>query len=64
MDGNLTIHGVTQPEHLSVTIKGDTSHPIYHAVGQIDRHAFGMSVTRLDPTIGNNADITLDITLK
>ena len=64
MDGNLTIHGVTQPEHLSVTIGGDAAHPTYHAIGKIDRHAFGMAVTRMDPTIGATADITLDVTLK
>ncbi len=64
MDGNLTIHGVTQPEQLNVTISGSTTNPSYHANGQIDRHAFGMTRTRLDPTIGGTADITLDVTLK
>jgi polyisoprenoid-binding protein YceI len=64
MDGTLTIHGVAQPEHLDVTIGGDASHPTYHAVGEIDRHAFGMKGTRLDPVIGGTADVTLDITLK
>jgi polyisoprenoid-binding protein YceI len=64
MDGNLTIHGVTQPEQLSVTAAGTPEHPSYHATGQIDRHAFGMSITRLDPTIGGTADITLEIVLK
>ncbi len=64
MDGNLTIHGVTQPEELSVTASGTSAHPAYHATGQIDRHAFGMAITRLDPTIGGTAEITLDVTLK
>jgi polyisoprenoid-binding protein YceI len=64
MDGNLTIHGVTQPERLAVTVAGTPAHPAYHAQGQIDRHAFGMTRTRLDPTIGATADITLDIVLK
>lgn len=64
MDGNLTIHGVTQPEQLNVTISGDAANPSYRAKGQIDRHAFGMTRTRLDPTIGGTADITLDVTLK
>jgi polyisoprenoid-binding protein YceI len=64
IDGLLTIHGVTAPEHLEVTIRGDSAHPIYHAVGHIDRHVFGMKGARLDPVIGNAADITLDITLK
>jgi polyisoprenoid-binding protein YceI len=64
MDGNLTIHGVTQPEHLEVSVTGDAAHPHYHATTRIDRHAFGMSVTRLDPAIGGIADVTLDVTLK
>ena len=63
MDGNLTIHGVTQPEQLNVTVSGDAANPSYRANGQIDRHAFGMTRTRLDPTIGGTADITLDVTL-
>jgi polyisoprenoid-binding protein YceI len=64
MDGRLTIHGVSQPEHLTVTTAGTPEHPLYHATGQIDRHAFGISVTRLDPAIGNPVDVTLDIALK
>jgi polyisoprenoid-binding protein YceI len=64
MDGNLTIHGVTQPEQLTVTVSGTPGAPHYHATGQIDRHAFGMAVTRLDPTIGGSVDIMLDVTLK
>jgi polyisoprenoid-binding protein YceI len=64
MDGDLTIHGVTQPERLDVIASGDPARPEYHAKGQIDRHAFGMARTRLDPTIGGTVDITLDIMLK
>ncbi len=64
MDGSLTIHGVTQPERLAVTIGGTPANPTYHAAGRIDRHAFGMQVTRLDPAIGNPVDVTLDVTLK
>ncbi len=64
VDGLLTVHGVTQPEHLDVTISGDATHPAYHAVGRIDRHAFAMSKTRLDPVIGNPVDIVLDIRVK
>ena len=40
MDGDLTIHGVTQPERLDVKITGSTEDPHYHATGKIDRHAF------------------------
>jgi polyisoprenoid-binding protein YceI len=64
MDGMLTIHGVTQPEHLDVTVSGTPQAPAYHAAGKIDRKAFGMKVTRLDPVIGNPVDVTLDVTLK
>ncbi len=64
MDGDLTIHGVTQLKRLDVTVIGDQAHPEYRAKAQIDRHAFGMIRTRLDPTIGSTVDVTLDIVLK
>jgi polyisoprenoid-binding protein YceI len=64
VDGTFTLHGVTAPEHLDVTVQGDAAHPIYHAIGHIDRQAFHMSVTRLDPVIGKIVDVTLDIVLK
>jgi polyisoprenoid-binding protein YceI len=64
MDGDLTIHGVTHSERVDVTVIGDPLHPEYRAKAQIDRHAFGMVRTRLDPTIGNTVDITLDIVMK
>ncbi len=64
LDGNLTVHGVTQPEKLEVTASGTPAHPVYHATAQVDRHAFGMSVTRLDPTIGDTAEVILDIVLQ
>jgi polyisoprenoid-binding protein YceI len=64
MDGDLTLHGVTRPERLDVTVSGSPQNPLYHARGEIDRHAFGMAATRLDPVIGNTADVTLDVALK
>jgi polyisoprenoid-binding protein YceI len=64
VDGVLTMHGVSQPEHLDVSVRGDASHPVYHALGHVDRHGFGMKGARLDPVIGDVADITLDIVLK
>lgn len=64
MDGDLTMHGVTQREVLNVTASGTPDNPRYRATGQVDRHAFGMSVTRLDPTIGGMVDVTLEVTLK
>lgn len=63
MDGMLTIHGVSRPEHLEVSIAGSAERPVYHASGTIDRHAFGMHVVRLDPVIGNPVTIALDIVL-
>ncbi len=64
MDGLLTIHGVARNEHLNVTVAGTPAHPSYRATGTIDRHAFGMPVTRLDPVIGGSVDVILDVTLK
>jgi polyisoprenoid-binding protein YceI len=64
VEGSLTIHGVAQPERLSVSVAGNAVHPVYHATAQIDRHAFNMTVTRLDPTIGQIAEVTLDVALK
>lgn len=64
IDGSLTMHGVTQPEHFDVTIQNAGGHQVYHAVGQIDRHVFGMKGSRLDPAIGGVADVTMDVILK
>jgi polyisoprenoid-binding protein YceI len=64
VDGTLTMHGVTAPEHLDVTIGGTAADPIYHAVGRVDRHAFGMKRVPLDPAIGRDVDIVLEIRLK
>lgn len=63
MEGDLTIHGVTQPVRLTVRIGGTAADPVYHATTEIDRHAFGMATTRLDPTIGGIVSVTLDIRL-
>src|SRR5690349_23311985 len=64
MDGDLTIHGVTRPVRLNASVRGTVAHPAYHATGQIDRHAFCMAVTRLDPTIGGSVDLTIDVVLR
>lgn len=64
IEGLLTMHGVTQPERLDVTIAGTPDRPEYKAVAKLDRKTFGMSVTRLDPVIGNPVDVTLDVVLK
>lgn len=64
MDGSLTMHGVTQPVALDVSVSGDASHPVYHAVAHVDRRLWEMKGTRLDPVIGTVADVTLNIALK
>jgi polyisoprenoid-binding protein YceI len=63
-EGTLTMHGVAQAETLDVSVRGDAAHPLYRAVGHVDRRAFALKGTRLDPVIGNVADITLDVVLK
>lgn len=64
MEGKLTIHGVTQPVRLDGTIEGGEARPVYRARATIDRRAFGMAVTRLDPAIGGTVDVTLEISLR
>jgi polyisoprenoid-binding protein YceI len=64
IDGILTVHGVAQSEHLEVTVRHDGARLAYHAVGRIDRHAFGMAVTRLDPAIGGTVDVVLDLVVR
>lgn len=64
VDGTLTMHGVARPEHLDVTVSGNPAEPRYHAVGHVERHAFGMHGAVLDPAIGAVADISLDVNLK
>ena len=63
MEGLLTVHGVAQPERLDVTVSGTPAAPHYHAVAHIDRHAFGMAITRLDAAIGTDVTVTLDVAL-
>jgi polyisoprenoid-binding protein YceI len=63
MDGLLTIHGVTRPEHLDVTIRASSAHAEYLGTAQVDRRAFGMKTVPLDPVIGNPVGVSLDIVL-
>ena len=63
LDGDLTIHGVTQPARLEVTVTGSPEQPVFHAAGHLDRHAFGMKTTKLDPAIGERVDVTLEVKL-
>lgn len=64
MEGTLTMHGVPQAEIVDVIITGAADRPSYRATAQIDRHAFGMAKTRLDPAIGGIVTISLQIVSK
>ncbi|MBV8332574.1 MAG: YceI family protein [Candidatus Eremiobacteraeota bacterium] len=64
ISGLLTIHGVTRPQQLDVAASGSPERPQYKATAHVDRHAFGMSTARLDPVIGNQVDVTLDVVLE
>jgi polyisoprenoid-binding protein YceI len=62
--GLLTVHGVAQPVSLDVTIVRGLPNPIYKAVGHVDRHGFGMTVTRTDGLVGNDITLELDVALQ
>lgn len=64
LDGLVTIHGVAVPERFDAVVSGDAAHPVYRATGTIDRHAFGMAKTRLDPIVGGEVSVTLLVALK
>ncbi|MBV8581307.1 MAG: YceI family protein [Candidatus Eremiobacteraeota bacterium] len=64
LDGTLTVHGVPQPVALTVTVTRGLPHPAYHAVGHLDRHAFGMRTTPQDGLIGSDVTLTLDVELR
>jgi polyisoprenoid-binding protein YceI len=56
--GILTVHGVGVPVTLATTV---VPHHGYHAVAHVDRHAFGMKLTRTDSLVGTDVTITLDV---
>jgi polyisoprenoid-binding protein YceI len=64
IDGMLTIHGTSLPISMLVvllpSLKGERR---YRAMTNVDRHAFGMHVTRADALISNRVRIELDIFL-
>jgi polyisoprenoid-binding protein YceI len=64
VEGLLTIHGTSVPVHLAVSVTNGPSGPVYHAVTHVDRHAFGMAVTRFDAAIGSDIAIDLDVRLR
>lgn len=63
-NGTLTIHGVAAPITLEVAQIRPFPHPAYHAVGHVDRHAFGMKITPVDGLIGTDITIALDVVLQ
>ena len=63
-NGMLTLHGQTVPAELHGTIVRGLPKPVYTASATVDRHAFGMAVTRADRLIGNEATIALRIELQ
>lgn len=63
VEGVLTVHGVAQPVSLAVTPGMTAGRTTFHAVGRVDRHAFAMRLTPIDGLIGNDVELTLDVTL-
>ncbi|MFN2459574.1 MAG: YceI family protein [Candidatus Velthaea sp.] len=59
--GVLTLHGTGVPVTLATTLVRGAPDPAYHAVAHVDRHAFGMTVTRADALVGTDVTITLDV---
>jgi polyisoprenoid-binding protein YceI len=64
VNGTLTMHGVTQPVTLDATTTNTKRDLQVHATGHVDRHAFGMRITPMDGTIGNDVELSLDIELQ
>jgi polyisoprenoid-binding protein YceI len=62
--GELTVHGVGVPVALTASLVRGGAHPAYRAVTTVDRHAFGMNVTRTDALVGNEVSVVLDIQTK
>jgi polyisoprenoid-binding protein YceI len=62
--GSLTVHGVGVPVTLATSLVHGAPHPAYHATTTVDRHAFGMVVTRTDALVGNEISIVLDVQTK
>jgi polyisoprenoid-binding protein YceI len=62
--GVFTAHGVGVPVTLATSLVHGAPHPAYHATATVDRHAFGMVVTRTDALVGNTITITIDVLTK
>ena len=64
MTGQLTVHGVARPVALEVVAVRAAPHARYRATGTLDRHGFGMRVTPIDPAIGGDLALELDVELE
>ena len=62
--GMLTIHGVSVPVTLATSVARKGPHPLYHATTTVDRHAFGMAITRTDGLVGKDVSIVIDVQAK
>jgi hypothetical protein len=49
---------------LTTTLVKTGTHLSYHATTTVDRHAFGMVVTRVDGLVGKDVSIVLDVQAK
>ena len=65
MDGDLTIHGVTQPVTLDVTFNGGAPNPLtghhtlgFSATGHFSRAAFGL--VHWYPAVGNEIRVRIE----
>ncbi len=62
--GLLTVHGVSVPVTLATSLTRSAPHLAYHATTSVDRHAFGMAITRTDALVGTAIDISIDVQTK
>ncbi|MDP2697032.1 YceI family protein [Thalassospira sp.] len=63
--GDLTLHGVTSPVTLDVTLNGEGAHPMsglyiagFSATGTVTRSAFGMNY--LVPAVGDDVELRIE----
>lgn len=64
VDGLLTIHGKSVPVVLDAKVVRGLPKPAYVATTHVDRHAFGMVVTRTDALVGSDVTIRLEVETK
>ncbi len=61
--GTLTVHGVAAPCTVHAEIVRGLPDPTYRATATIDRHAFGMTITRADALVGRELTLAFTIVL-